>query len=206
MTAPGDGISLGLVAMVVLAVCGVAGTTALYQDSARELHEDNEALRATNADLSDRLNGTERDLDEARDRIDTLESQLATRERDVETVAAELDETERELRATESRLAETRESIGGAEPQDGPGTGDGGAGADRQSGEPNRAGDLQERVDRLETRVSLGKAHVERLEDELRAIERENDDLRDRLRELCSDPETREDPACEGVGEDRIRD
>lgn len=95
MSIPGNGISPWLVVFVVVAASGTAGATVLYQDSAREIQAQNDALRSDNAELRERLNASERKRREARTRIEELEDKVETRTEDVESVVSKLDRTER---------------------------------------------------------------------------------------------------------------
>ena len=87
MSAVGQRISLGLVALVVLTVAGAAGTTVFYQDSAEQLRDQNDALRSENAELSEQLNETRTQLEATRERLNETRSRLNTRTQDVDQVA-----------------------------------------------------------------------------------------------------------------------
>lgn len=106
MSVPGDRISLWLMLLIVLTAGGIAVTTIVYQDSAQDIREQNEALREENTELREKLNETERERRATNKRNTELESQLDARIEDVDRLSSELKEQDHEPNATRAQLKE----------------------------------------------------------------------------------------------------
>lgn len=110
MSVPGSKISLWLVLLVVLTAGGTAVTAVVYQDSAREIQEQNDALLEENAELREQVNETERERQAANKRATELEAQLDTRIQDVDTLSSELKEQKEKPDATRAQLEASGET------------------------------------------------------------------------------------------------
>ena len=107
MSILGDTISPWLVVVILMTAGGTAGTSVLYQDSAQNIRNQNDALRAENAELQDQLNETTAELDDKERRVTELTEKLETRTRDIESVVSELKRLEEELNVTRAQLDES---------------------------------------------------------------------------------------------------
>lgn len=102
-----------MIVVVVIAASGTVGTTVAFQDSAQDVQSTNDALRAENEQLREKLNETRKDRAATQDRAENLSTRLETRNEDVETLVSKLEKKEKLLNASRNRLAASQDSQAG---------------------------------------------------------------------------------------------
>ena len=102
MSAIGDSINGGLVAVVVVVVAGAVGATLYYQHSVDRLDDRTDALSDHTRTLERDLTATHADLRAAKRRARDLDRNLSVARSDVSTLSERLEESRQRRRAAEA--------------------------------------------------------------------------------------------------------